>query len=104
MMAKDVAQAAGGHQVFDIAAVAWPFGNDDVRRPFAPAEFDGCRNHVRMGIDHFVAVIFDNIGLDDDPLPGQGDTLPKSLILALEGAGQVGVVVSDWRDVNSAGT
>src|SRR5438874_2654259 len=55
-----------------------------------------------MRVDYLVAVILDDIGLEDNALAGQGHALPKILILALKNIRQIGVVVGHRGDVNTA--
>src|ERR1700687_5758500 len=51
VMAKDVAQAAGADQMLDITAMTGPLGDDNLRGSFAPAQFNGGGDHMRMRVD-----------------------------------------------------
>ncbi len=48
VMPQHVAQAAGGHEVFDVAPVARPLGDDDLGRPLAAAQLDDGGDDVRV--------------------------------------------------------
>src|SRR5260370_27687503 len=85
--------------MLDITAMAGAFGDNDLSGAFALAELDGRGHHMRIGVNHLVAMILDDIGLEDDPLSGESDTLAKSLALALKNTSQIGVVVPDHGDV-----
>ena len=63
VMAKDIAKAAGSHQVFDIATVAGTLGHNNFSGSLALAQFNGGRNDMGMRIDDPIAMVFDQIGL-----------------------------------------
>src|SRR5712692_10722727 len=90
--------------MLDITAMAGAFGDNDLSGAFALAELDGRGHHMRIGVNHLVAMILDDIGLEDDPLSGEWDTLAKSLVLALKNTSQIAVVVADRGDVDFAGS
>jgi hypothetical protein len=49
-------------------------------------------------------MIRDDVGLEDDTLPGQGKLLAEVIELPLEDAGQVGVIVGNRGDMNLGGS
>ena len=104
MVTDHIAQPAGGYQMLDIAAMSRPLRDDHFGGPFAPAQLDNGGNHVGMRVDHFVAMIFDDVGFKDNAFTCQRDVLAKILILASEHIGQVGVVVARRGDVHATGS
>src|SRR5713226_1522751 len=90
--------------MFDVAAMAGAFGDDNLSGPFASAQLDGGGDHQRIRIDHLVAMILDDVGLEDDALTGQGKTLAKVIELTMKDSGQVGVVVRNWGYMNLGGS
>ena len=92
-MAQHVAQAAGRDQVLDVAPVARPLGDDDLGRPFAPAQLDDGGDDVRMGVDDLVAVVLDQVRLEDDALALQRHLGAEMLVLPVHHVGEVGVVI-----------
>src|SRR5207244_12241369 len=90
------------NQILDIAPMPWSLSDDHFGRSCAPAQLNGSGNDERMGVDDAIAVIFDQIGLDDDPLAGQGHALPERCILSLKHVSEVGVVVAGRGNVDGA--
>src|SRR5262249_34521333 len=97
----DVTEPARGDEVLDIPPVPGPFGHDDFRRSFALAQLDHRGDDVRVGVDDLVAMVLDEVRLEDDPFALEGHLRTESLILPLDRIGAVGVVVPDGSDVDS---
>ena len=68
VMAEHVAQTGRGCQVFQIAPMAGPFSDDDLGRSLAPAKLNDGRNDARIGVNHFVAMVLDQVRLQHDAL------------------------------------
>src|SRR5260370_34556247 len=100
IVTQDVAEAARANQVFNISPVSRPLRDDNLGGPFSAAKLNHGRDYLRMSIDDLIAVIFHEVRLEHNPLAGQRHTLAEGLALALENAGQVGVVVGAFGDVN----
>src|SRR5712692_10476109 len=90
--------------MLDIATMPRSLGHNDLGGACALEELDRRGHHMRIGVDHLVAMVLDDIGLKNDPLTSQGDTHAKSLVLALKNTSQIGVVVGDRGDVDFAGS
>ena len=97
---QHVAQARGGDQVLDVAPVARPLGDDHLGGSLAAAQLDDGRHHARVGVDHLVAVILDQVRLQDDSLALQGHLAAEGLVLPADDVGEVGVVITDGGDVD----
>src|SRR5207244_2344920 len=83
-----------------VAPVAGPLRDDDFARPLAAAEFDDGGDHPRVGVDHLVTVILDQVRLQNDALAGEWDLGPELCELPAEDVDQISVVVADGRDVD----
>ena len=93
MVPQHVAQAAGLHQVLDVAPVPRPLGDDHLGGSLALAQLDGGSDDVGVRVDHPIAVILDQVRLQDHALAGQRHLGAKGLVLALQHTGQVALVV-----------
>jgi len=71
-MTKDVPKTAGLDEILDVAPVSWAFRNEDLGSAFRFAQLDGGRDYVRVGVDHLIAMIFHQVGLENHSLVGQG--------------------------------
>ncbi len=54
------------------------------------------------GVDDLVAVVLDEVRLEDDALAAERHARAEVLVLAAHHVGEVGVVVADWGDVDGA--
>ena len=54
-----------------------------------------------MGVDDLVAVVLDEVRLEDDALALEGNTLAEVFVLASHHVGEVGVVIAGRRDVDA---
>ena len=61
--------------------------------PFVLAQLDGGGNHLRVRVDHLVAMILHEIGLQDDPFARQRDLTAKGNELPTQHNRQIAVVV-----------
>src|ERR1043166_7993596 len=100
-MLEDIAEAALADEVFDIAPVSGAFRDDDIGCPLALAKLDDCGHDARIGVDHLVAMPFDEIRLQNDAFPFERHGGAEMLVLRLQDTGEVGVVGWRFRDVDS---
>ena len=101
VMAQHVAEAAGGDEVFDVAPVAGAFRDQHLGGALAAAQFDHGGDDVRMRVDDLVAVVLDEVRLEDDALALERNALAEVLVLPAHHVGEVGVVVADGGDVDA---
>ncbi len=100
VMSQHVAQAARRDQVLDVAPVAGPLGDDHLGGPFATAQLDDGGDQVRMRVDHLVAVILDQIRLEDHPFAFERHLGPERFILSAYDIGNIRAVVAHGGDVD----
>ena len=101
VVAQHIAEAAGRDEILDVAPVSRPLGDDDLRGSFALAQLDDGGDDVRIRVDDLVAMILDEVRLEDDTLAGQSGTrVAEMLVLTAHHVGEVGVVIADRRDVD----
>jgi hypothetical protein len=86
--------------MFHVAAVPRPFRDDDFAGSLTPAQLDDGGDNAGMRVDDLVAVVLDEVGLEDDALAGQRHALPECLILLLQHGRQVIVIATDRRDMD----
>ena len=99
-MAEDVAEATGLNEVFDIPPVPRPFGDNDLFGTFRLAQFDDRRDDERVRVDDLVAVVLDEVRLEDDALAAERNLGAKGLVLFADDFRQVAVVIRDPRDMD----
>src|SRR5262245_40486661 len=102
VVSQHITKAAGSHQILNVAAVARSFGDDDLRRLLAAAQLDDGSDHARIGVDDLVAMIFNEIWFEHNPLARQWNARLKRSILLLQDSREIAVVVRRAGDMYSA--
>ena len=85
---QHVAQAALVDEVLDVPPVPRPLGDDDLAGPLALAQLDDGVDDARVGVDDLVAVVLDQVRLEDDALARERHVLAEVLELLLQDVGE----------------